>query len=229
MRGRPVNKEKKTTIEAFVEDPKITPPLDTIAPEDSWEEKRQKKVDLFYENSIFDPDKPRKPIEPPSWMQKMYPGMEFSNVPDHPQDIGRYVGPDKGWEPIPAPNFVDSQDGRVHLGDTIWCMRPVEVGEIVKQRDNYMRDLAHGLVKTPAQQKLEESVDRFNRRGRAPALRVGFETDTQILDDPSGVEGMMDKDARRGGPPEDRDEDYGQPPKKYFGGYGPSKIFNQGG
>ena len=64
MRGRPVNKEKKTTIEAFVEDPKITPPLDTIAPEDSWEEKRQKGCLRSASETV--PPRPSRPSAAPA-------------------------------------------------------------------------------------------------------------------------------------------------------------------
>jgi hypothetical protein len=229
---RKPNKEKKTAIENFVEaqeDPKIVPQLDAIAPAEGWEEARRKKVDFFYENSLFDPDKIPKPGEPPPWMTKMYPGMDFSNVPSHPDDIGRYVTPEKGWEIIPAPKFIESEDGRIHKGDSVWCMRPKEVSKLVQERDDYMRDVANNVIKTPAQQRLEQQIEKFRRPGRKPPFIVGSEIQNETLHDPSGIEGMMERDARRGGPSEDHDPDFDQPAKKYFGGYGPSKIFNQGG
>jgi hypothetical protein len=206
----------------------IVPDVETLNPSDDWEEKRKKKVDLFYENALFDVGKTRKFNDPDPWMKKMYPGMEFAYIPSDPRDIGRYVNPDRGWEPIPAPTFISSQDGRIHKGDTVACMRPVEIGVAVRQREDRERDIAHGnITQNEAVKEMEQRVKDYNRRFRKPRLTLGDDTTMEIMTDPGGPDAMAERDeSRRGG---QDDDDTGPREKKYFSGYGPSKIFNSEG
>lgn len=222
--------EKKEKLTEVLNPPSSVVEMDNIKPAANWEEQRKKMVDLAYETALLDPAATGDKMKIPAWAKKKYPGMDFNWVPSHPDDLGKYVGSEWCWNIVPSEKNPMGgkvfEDGRVHRGDTILVMRPVEISGLIKQREEQKIAENYGPP-SRGEEAMQEIIRDMNRGRNAPAIRIRTEKDTRILTDPGGPDGLAERDAERAGfrgvDPEDQPRQGGPP--RYVHGIGPSKRF----
>jgi hypothetical protein len=200
---------------------KSTPGLE---PDPTWEEKRKRKVSEYFEKHRLDPIVAKDAFEAPKWMKRKYPGMEFALLPAEPLRLQEKLTEAHAWELVPTiPGPIPSPDGYVHQGDCVWAMRPQEIGNLARKKEEIRRDAIYAPASPhgEASEMLAGTVDDLNRRFGRELFGIGDDSRLRVERTMGRIEDTPDFEPGEV-PLHEREE---RTVKNYVHGFGPSKLF----